>query len=357
MGRPRSLYKHIYMHFVLVLVAVGGVSSFIFMRHVHGDAFPRRPLLMLVCTLGLVAVAVRPLARRISRPIEWLIVASRRFGEGDLSTRVRLPEWHGMGERWRRRVRRHWRRHVGDELLTLMHAWNDMAERIERQVGAQRELLANVSHELRSPLARVRVALALLPEAPETKKRIADIEADLGELDALIEQILQTSRLEATGLPTHVERFSITELYEEVLARAAADPLTAPLRASVVSGTDTAVTIEGDRGLLRRALFNLVENAAKYGAAPVTLDLERNPDGIVLVVRDHGSGIAEHERERMLQPFSRGDRAHTPGRGGVGLGLSFAARVAEVHGGSLALTGANESGLVVRLQLPAKRVV
>lgn len=310
--------------------------------------------------LLLVGLAVRPLARRISRPVERIIEASRRFGSGDLSTRVRIPQ-HRMHRRHR------WRRaRFGDELFTLMHAWNDMAERIERHVSAQRELLANVSHELRSPLARVRVALALLPDDEASRQRIIDIEADLSELDMLIEEILQTSRLEATGLPNHAVRFSLGGLFEELQARASADPLTAPLTVTA-SPLGRQVELEADPVLLRRALFNAVENAAKYGAGPVELGVERTEEGVTLTVRDHGPGIPEAERERVLQPFIRGDRAHTPSarkgpdgratRSGVGLGLSFAARVASVHGGALRLRDAPQRGLVVCIDLPASRLV
>ena len=305
--------------------------------------------------LVLVAVAVRPLARRISRPVERIIEASRRFGNGDLSTRVRIPQ-HRMHRR-RRWPRARW----GDELFTLMHTWNDMAERIERHVSAQRELLANVSHELRSPLARVRVALALLPDEEASRQRIIDIEADLSELDTLIEEVLQTSRLEATGLPNHVHRFSLGGMFEELQARASADPLTAPLTVNADARAKD-VELEADPVLLRRALFNAIENAAKYGAGPIELGFERSASGgVTLCVRDHGPGIPAEDREHVLQPFFRGDRAHTPsptvGRSGVGLGLSFAARVAAVHGGSLELRDATRRGLVVCLHLPANRVV
>jgi signal transduction histidine kinase len=315
---------------------------------------PLRPLAALFAVMMLVGLAVRPLARRIVRPIERLIVASRRFGEGDLTTRVQLPRWRHHARHHNHPWARWHRRHHTDELFTLMHAWNDMAERIERQVGAQRELLANVSHELRSPLARVRVALALLPEEESTRQRIADIEADLGELDGLIEDILQTSRLEATGLPNHTERVELRALFGEVLARAAADPVTASLDVALVEH-DPVISVEVDRALLRRALFNLVENAAKYGAPPVQLGVEVRDQELALFVRDRGPGVPPDERERVVRPFSRGDRAHTPGRGGVGLGLSFAARVAAVHGGRLELDDAEPSGLVVRLILPASR--
>ena len=319
-------------------------------------SLPLRKSLSLVGFLVMIAFVVRPLARRISRPIERLIEASRRFGDGDLSTRVAIPRFGNPRHlhRWKKR------RRGGDELFTLMHAWNDMADRISRQVSAQRELLANVSHELRSPLARIRVALALLPtpvgDGGKTEKRIADIEADLAELDALIEEVLQTSRLEATGLPSHEARFSVSALFEEVLARAAADPLTATLSLSVDPiHTPSGVYLVGDCALLRRALFNLVENAAKYGTSPVTLALLPTPDGGALSVTDHGAGIATDDRERVVRPFARGDLARTPGRSGVGLGLSFASRVAAVHGGTLRLEDPPHPGLRVALVLPSSR--
>lgn len=335
-------------------------------------ALPVHKVGALVVMLVLIALSVRPLARRISRPVEMLIAASRRFGNGDLSTRVKMPrfgphhlehmhgpEWHRRWhEKMQRKMEAKWQRHRfrhGDELFTLMHTWNDMAERIERQVGSQRELLANVSHELRSPLARVRVALALLPEDDKTRKRVADIEADLGELDTLIGEILETSRLEAGGLPTHDKTFEVSALYDEVIARATADPLTAPLHASIDPARPPLGELHGDCALLRRALFNLVENAAKYAAAPVTLGFEDRGADVAFTVTDHGPGVPEDERERVLQPFMRGDRAHTPGRGGVGLGLSFAARVASVHGGKLTLEDAPSGGLLVRIRLPRVR--
>lgn len=318
-------------------------------------AVPVRKTLSLVGLLMMIAFVVRPLARRISRPIERLIEASRRFGDGDLSTRVAMPRFgHSHSSRWQKR------RRGGDELFTLLHAWNDMAERIQRQVSSQRELLANVSHELRSPLARIRVALALLPlpsyDGGKVGKRITDIEADLGELDTLIEEVLQTSRLEATGMPSHEDRFSVSVLYDEVLARAAADPLTAPLEVAVDPRRfPGGVYLRGDCALLRRAVFNLVENAAKYGAAPVVLGFEARPDAVALTVTDGGPGISADERERVVRPFARGDLARTPGRSGVGLGLSFASRGAEVHGGRLGLEDPPRRGLRVVLYLPADR--
>lgn len=284
-----------------------------------------RPLLTLAVLVLIAGVASGPLARRISLPIERMTAAVRRFGEGDLSARVQPPP------RWRRH-------HRGDELTELTRAFNEMADRIERLVRGHKELLANVSHELRSPLARIRVALELLPRDAANEARLRDVEADLGELDRLIEDVLTTSRLEAAGLPTHMADVDVGELFAAVAARAGHDPVTAGKTVTVGGGAGVRVLADG--ALLKRALWNLVENAAKYGAPPIELDAAR-ADGVVrLRVRDHGAGIPVEERERVFEPFYRADKARTPGQGGFGLGLTLARRVAEVHGGRITVEGA-----------------
>ena len=156
-----------------------------------------RPGLGVGLVLLIVALAAAPLARRISKPVERLTEAARRLGGGDLGYRVPLDDRAGAGGGWRR----HARRRRTDELVDLTRAFNEMAERVQRLVLGQRELLANVSHELRSPLARIRVALALLPREGDGEARLRDVETDLAELDRLIEDVLTTARLDATGLP------------------------------------------------------------------------------------------------------------------------------------------------------------
>jgi signal transduction histidine kinase len=297
-----------------------------------------RPLVMVTVVLLVVGLATFPLARRISRPVEQLTEASRRLGEGDLAYRIPCegPRWHPH----------HHRHHHVDELFALKRAWNDMAGRVEKLVRGQRELLANVSHELRSPLARIRLALELLPNDDATSARRREVSADLDELERLIDDVLTTSRLDATGLPTHIAPVQIAELCAQLAERAAHDPLTAgqPLRVDV----DGAGTIEADAGLLKRALWNLVENAAKYGTPPIELRARREAGGVLLTVIDQGSGIPPEDRERVFDPFFRRDRARTPGaagdRGGYGLGLTLARRVAEVHGGTIRIGAAHDDG-------------
>jgi signal transduction histidine kinase len=324
-------------------------------RPLHAATF-WRPGLTVALVLLIVAVAAAPLARRISRPVERLTEAARRLGRGELAYRV--PEEAGRG------FRRWWpgRKPHHDELRELTRAFNDMAERVERLVGGQKELLANVSHELRSPLARIRVALALLPRDGESEARLRVVEDDLAELERLIDDVLTTARLEATGLPPHLGSVDIRRLLAELAERAGHDPLTAGMVVRVVEGPPLAIVADGV--LLKRAVWNLVENAAKYGAPPITLGAVREGDRVLLSVEDEGEGIASAERERVLAPFYRLDRARTPsGSGtashGFGLGLTLARRVAEVHGGRIEIgattgSGGSERGCRVALVLPAE---
>jgi two-component system OmpR family sensor kinase len=322
-------------------------------RHVRWPAL-LRPGLLVVLVLGIVAVATAPLARRISRPVERLTEAARRLGGGDLAHRVPLAEPRRRWVGWRRR-------HAGvDELQALTRAFNDMADRIDGLLRGQQELLVNVSHELRSPLARIRVALELLPRTAETETRLADLERDLSELDRLIEAVLTTSRLEAAGLTPHPAPVDVGRLLAEVAERAAHDPMVAGRSVRVAEGP--AFEMVADGALLKRALWNLVENAAKYGAPPITLAAKRQGDRVTLSVTDEGSGIPPAERGRVLTPFYRLDRARTPRAPdgpprGFGLGLTLARRVAEVHHGTIAIGPAatedgRERGCRVAITIP-----
>ncbi len=288
-----------------------------------------RPLVLIGVIMLIAGVASGPLARRISLPVERLTAVVRRFGEGDLSARVTPPR--GRWQKWEHRHR------PSDELEQLTRAFNEMAERIETLVRGQKELLANVSHELRSPLARMRVALELLPRDASNTARLDDVEADLVELDRLIEDVLTAARLEASGLPAHLGAVDIGELFAQLVARAEHDPATAGKAVRAADGEGIVITADG--ALLKRALWNLVENAAKYGAPPIELGAARDGGMVLLSVKDAGPGIPPAERERVFEPFYRGDKARTPGSG-FGLGLTLARRVAEAHGGHITVDGA-----------------
>jgi len=309
-----------------------------------------RPLILVALVLGFVAVATLPLSRRLSRPLERLTDAARRLGAGDLAARVPSP----LADRpW-------WRRHrATGEIAELTAAFNDMAERVQRLVRGEKELLANVSHELRTPLARLRMALALLPRGGAGEARLVEAERDLAELERLIDDVLATARLDATGLPTHLAELDVRALLAAVAERARHDPTVAGR--SIVVAEGPPLTLIADETLLRRALWNLVENAAKYGAPPIGLGAVRSGDRVLITVDDEGPGIAKEARQRVLEPFYRLDAARTSGGaapGGFGLGLTFARRVAEVHGGGITVGAFSvadgvEHGCRVTLTLPA----
>lgn len=299
-------------------------------------AMPRAmaPLLTHFVQLGavllVIALVAALLARRVTRPVSRLTEATVRLGGGDLGYRIRL------GDKPER-----------DELGRLELAWNDMAGRIEALIGSHRELLANVSHELRSPLARLRVVLELLPESPEVRTRTAEIERELADLDRLVEALLTVARLEAAALPVAHETVEVPGLLAAVRARSAEGVLREPVRVDVEPG----LALRGDEALLRRALWNLVENAGKYGAPPVTLFARREGDRVRVGVEDEGPGIEPAERERVLAPFVRG--ATRGKRGGFGLGLTLASRIAAAHGGGLVIEAGREGrGCRVSLVAP-----
>lgn len=324
-------------------------------RHRFGFLHFLHPALAVALVLLIVALATRPLARRLSRPLERLTVGARRLGGGDLSYRVPVAAV-GAGAPWRRRGHR-----ATDELEELTRAFNEMADRVERLVRGQRELLANISHELRSPLTRIRMALELLPRDGASEARLRAVERDLADLDRLIDDVLTTARLDATGLPARLDAFDANRLLAEVAERAREDPLLARTPVRFVPGPPLELT--ADAALLRRALWNLMENAAKYGGPPITLAAEREGDRLVLSVTDEGAGISPADRERVFAPFYRGERARTAGATseaarGVGLGLTLARRVAEVHSGTITIGPASrvdgrERGCRVVISLPA----
>ncbi|HKA89758.1 MAG TPA: ATP-binding protein [Haliangiales bacterium] len=304
------------------LVSAAGVWALVVTTVVReGRARPVATVLV----IAFILVFAGHFARRMARPIEALTEATRRFGAGELSHRVALPIAHGR---------------IGDEIYELSRAWNRMADGIERLVRGQKELLANVSHELRSPLARIRLAVELLP-GNEARKRA--LEADLDELNELIDDVLTASRLEMATFPAHMAEVDGDALLAGLVERARNDELLGDKRVSLEGSIGT---IRADATLLRRALWNLLENAGRHGAPPIVVTGSAG-ERVRITVADGGPGIPAADRERVTEPFVRGNAARTPG-GGVGLGLTIARRVAEVHGGTLEIDGAR-----LTLSLPA----
>jgi signal transduction histidine kinase len=230
-----------------------------------------------------------------------------------------------------------------------------MADRTAALINAQRQLVADVSHELRTPLARIRVALELAAEDPAAAKDVlTDVGADLDEIDQLIEDILTTARLDAEHAPIERQPMALAELAERAAARFTARH---PGRALERAIRDDNRTIDCDPVLLRRALDNLLDNAAKYSPsdAPVTLGVEPNGSTVTFEVTDRGIGMTAEELERAGTPFWRADGSRTRRTGGVGLGLALVRRIARAHGGDVVLASKPGAGTTARLEIPLER--
>ncbi|HET8539777.1 MAG TPA: HAMP domain-containing sensor histidine kinase [Anaeromyxobacter sp.] len=301
---------------------------------------PARGLLFIGAVLVALALGSVPLARSIAAPLETIADAARRLGAGDLAARANLRKARG-------------------EVGELGRAFDEMAVRLEALVRGERELLANVSHELRTPLARMRVALELAAEGDRERARrhLAEIGADLSELDALIENVLTAARLDARGAGAWPVARDPVDL--AAVVRDAADRFREahPGRTLEVEVGPAAPGVTGDAALLRRLLAILLDNAAKYSdpPAPVGLALRAAGAGAALEVRDRGIGVDADDLPRLFTPFFRTERSRARGTRGTGLGLVLARRVAEAHGGTIRAESAAGEGTAVRVELPAAR--
>ncbi|MEW6338310.1 MAG: sensor histidine kinase [Acidobacteriota bacterium] len=258
----------------------------------------------LLVLAGLLAAASYPVARLVTRRLEILETGVRRLGEGDLSTRVTI------GGR--------------DEVASLATSFNRAAERLQRLVEAQRRVLASASHELRSPLARLRVALELMREsrpAAVVDQAVAEVE----ELDTLVEELLLAGRLEVQPPLVPAEPVDVTALLQAEAARTGAAVAGAP------------AWLRADPRMIRVLLRNLLENARRHGGgSAVEAGVEAVPSappGVRVWVADRGPGVAEADRERIFEPFFR-PADHSEGRdGGIGLGLFLVRSIARRLGG------------------------
>jgi signal transduction histidine kinase len=286
--------------------------------------------------LGLVGLAVAlgayPIMRRLTLRLEALQRGVARWGSGDLSARV-----NAQGS---------------DEIAFLAERFNHAAERIETLMDSHRSLLANASHELRSPLARIRMGLELLDPSGASPQR-REISRSINELDQLIDEILLASRLDARQADAEpFETLDLTGLAAEECAR-----VNAELQAELPGGPDAdhSLTLQGSPRLLRRLIRNLLENARRYGRGDITLALSVLGSGAgqraVIQVHDRGPGVPAAQRERIFEPFYRLPGA-SEREGGVGLGLALVKSISERHGGSVRCEERPGGGASFIVELP-----
>ncbi|HEX7817373.1 HAMP domain-containing sensor histidine kinase [Dyella sp.] len=290
----------------------------------------------LALSLLFIAIAGWWVARSVARPVEALRDATRRMAKGEFSTRVDAP--------WKNKH---------DELGELSRDFNGMAERIEMLIAHERGVLQDLSHELRSPLARLHLIMDLAQHSQSRQDadgHFAHAEREIVRLDRMTGEMLALSRLEA-GLPgMEREAVPLDELLVERLEAAAIDARARQVNLRLLASGHACVL--GSRLLLERALDNLVSNAIKFspehGDIDVAITLEAGHAQLCL--RDHGPGVPVDELDLMFRPFYRGSNASRAE--GHGLGLSIVQRVVQAHGGRIEAANAEGGGLAITLYLP-----
>ncbi|MDQ2926741.1 MAG: HAMP domain-containing sensor histidine kinase [Caldimonas sp.] len=286
---------------------------------------PRGAGLAVILIVLFVAVAAGafPVVRRLTLRLETLKRGVEQFGGGDLGHRVAVSG--------------------RDEVAAVASSFNVAAARVEALVQSHRSLLANASHELRSPLARMKMAVSMLDDASplQRDKLKREIDRNVAELDALVEEVLLASRLDAPQEPLHRDKVDLLALAAEEAARVDAR-VDAP----------GELFVAGDERLLRRALRNLLENARRYGGSEIALVLQPlGRGGVTIQVCDRGAGVPPAMRERIFEPFFRMP-GHAEQAGGVGLGLSLVKQIAERHGGGVRCDARDGGGSCFTIELP-----
>jgi two-component system OmpR family sensor kinase len=247
------------------------------------------------------------IARRLMRPLSMVIEVAEELGKGNLKTRIDLDSCRAMGDE-----------------RALAGALNQMADRIERQMGDQRELLAQVSHELRTPLGHIRLLLELAREGAPSARTLDELDREVQEIDALVADLLASSRVTFDALT--LRELSAQELGARALERAGLP--------SALLTSEAELTLDGDATLLMRALANLLENARAHGGGATALQVSATAEHVRFAVRDAGPGFATGDEVRAFDPFFHRPRAEADGHGSLGLGLALVQRIAVAHGGT-----------------------
>ncbi len=307
---------------------------------------PRAPSLFFDSWLGYIRLAgllltglllCYLLALYLTSPIIKLREAAQRLAGGDLRSRV-AP---GVGRR-------------RDEIADLARDFDLMAERIEGLITSQQQLTRDISHELRSPLARMNVALELARQraGAEAVPALERLETESSRLNEMIGRLLTLSKLESGSERVEPVRISLTELVRAIAADAHFEA-EAKGKSVAVTAAD-ACTVMGNENLLRSAIENVLRNAVRYTAVGTAVDVSlTSRDGVVtLAVRDHGGGVPEDEIENLFRPFYRVGEARERKTGGIGLGLAIADRAIKAHGGTIAARNTS-NGLEIHITLAA----
>lgn len=297
---------------------------------------PGIPLAVLSVALIVSALASGWLARHLSAPIRRLQEGARAVATETLDLRVSA----GLDGR-------------NDELAVLARDFDAMADQLKANRSARTRLLRDISHELRSPLARMRVAVGLARQLPADISRQLDrLESEIERLDKLISQVLQLARLQSADQTYAKEAVPIDEIIEEVVRDAQFEGAAKGCLISTSGKADACVL--GNRELLRSAIENVLRNAVRYSppSTPVELQVSTANGSLQILVRDRGPGVPSADLRRIFEPFFRVAESRDRGSGGEGIGLAITAQVLKSHGGTAIAANRPDGGLEVRLSMP-----
>jgi len=282
--------------------------------------------------IGLVVLLCYAFAYHLTSPVRRLRAVVENFGHGDLSARSAVNR--------------------KDELGQLAKSFNLMADRIQTLLSAERRLLLDISHELRSPLARLGVAVELARSGEDRGHMLDRIQKEADRINELVAELLQVTRVEGDPAALRNQTVRLDELLADIvydsLLEAKAKGCTLLLEAPV------SITLNGDEELIRRAIENVIRNAIRYAPHETAVQIVLKKVGPIaeISVRDHGPGVPEESLPRIFDPFYRVDSDRNRMSGGLGLGLAIARRAVEVHNGRLTARNANP-GLLVTIEFPA----
>ncbi|MFL6302490.1 MAG: ATP-binding protein [Candidatus Sulfotelmatobacter sp.] len=278
------------------------------------------------------------LTRYLTAPILRLREASQQLAQGRFSTRAAGME------------------HRRDELGTLVRDFNTMAARIEELVSRQRQLIYDISHELRSPLARLNVALDLGRQRKGTDPAFDHMEQDLECLNDMIERLLTVAKLDASTTAVPMQRVDLTDLVSQIVRSAEFE--LQERDGAVRLSSQGEYFVQGNPELLHSAIENVIRNAVRYTGAGNSVEVQlgatatAEPAFIRILVRDYGQGVPESELLKIFQPFYRVADDRNRQTGGTGLGLAIADRVIRIHGGTIQARNVEPHGLEVEILVP-----
>ena len=292
----------------------------------HGIRFALPWIFAVLGLVGLVLTGTWLILRKILQPLNWLSDGVYALGEGNLEHR--LPEKRG------------------DELGNLAKAFNRMSERIREMLSAREQLLLDVSHELRSPLTRMKVALEFIPEDASRESLLDDVQ----EMEQMVTEILETARLKSKYGQLNLQKTDLVKLIQDICITF--EGQTPGIRFE--NAPETCQTF-ADAEQIETVLKNLLANALKYSPAenaPVEIRLKKSDAGTLIEIQDHGPGIQDEELDLIFEPFYRTDKSRNRKTGGYGLGLSLCKTIIEAHGGTIDVQSNTGKGAMFSLHLP-----